>query len=146
LGDLPVTWQKFLWYDITGFSGRGRVKMDFYKRADLVMKKVPEGRVVSYGQIALLCGVPGNARQAGYALRTGKAGQKTAYRVVNAQGYLSGAGAFETCDMQRLLLEKEGIRVLWTEKGWKVDMKTFGWKNTLEDAEELRREFERLGV
>lgn len=84
--------------------------MDFYKRADLVMKKVPEGRVV------------------------------------NAQGYLSGAGAFETCDMQRLLLEKEGIRVLWTEKGWKVDMKTFGWKNTLEDAEELRREFERLGV
>ena len=46
--------------------------MDFYKRADLVMKKVPEGRVVSYGQIALLCGVPGNARQAGYALRTGK--------------------------------------------------------------------------
>lgn len=48
--------------------------------------------------------------------------------------------------MQRLLLEKEGIRVLWTEKGWKVDMKTFGWKNTLEDAEELRREFERLGV
>ena len=45
--------------------------MDFYKRADLVMKKVPEGRVVSYGQIALLCGVPGNARQAGYALRTG---------------------------------------------------------------------------
>lgn len=81
--------------------------MDFYKRADLVMKKVPEGRVVSYGQIALLCGVPGNARQAGYALRTGKAGQKTAYRVVNAQGYLSGAGAFETCDMQRLLLEKK---------------------------------------
>ena len=55
--------------------------MDFYKRADLVMKKVPEGRVVSYGQIALLCGVPGNARQAGYALRTGKAGQKTAYTV-----------------------------------------------------------------
>ena len=43
--------------------------MDFYKRADLVMKKVPEGRVVSYGQIALLCGVPGNARQA--ATRSG---------------------------------------------------------------------------
>lgn len=30
---------EILWYDITGFSGRGRVKMDFYKRADLVMKK-----------------------------------------------------------------------------------------------------------
>lgn len=103
--------------------------MDFYKRADLVMKKVPEGRVVSYGQIALLCGVPGNARQAGYALRTGKAGQTTAYRVVNVQGYLSGAGAFETCDMQRLLLEKRrnpgivdrkglegGYEDLWLEK------------------------------
>lgn len=120
--------------------------MDFYKRADLVMKKVPEGKVISYGQIALLCGAPGNARQAGYALRTGKAGKKTAYRVVNAQGYLSGAAAFETCDMQRLLLEKEGIRVLWTEKGWRVDMKLFCWKNTLGDAEELRREFERLGI
>ena len=53
---------------------------------------------------------------------------------------------YNLLETERLLLEKEGIRVLWTEKGWKVDMKTFGWKNTLEDAEELRREFERLGV
>ena len=84
--------------------------MDFYKRAALVLKKIPEGKVATYGQIALLCGKPEIPRQVGYGLGRNLMGEDVpAYKVVNAQGILSGAAAFETFDMQKLLLEQEGV-------------------------------------
>ena len=43
--------------------------MDFYKRVGITVRAVPEGKVATYGQIALLCGKPKNARQVGYADR-----------------------------------------------------------------------------
>ena len=46
--------------------------MDFYQRARIVCANIPEGRVATYGQIALLCGKPKNARQVGYALNKGR--------------------------------------------------------------------------
>ena len=112
--------------------------MQFYKRMALVCARIPYGRATSYGQIALLCGKPKNARQVGYGLRKGLAGEHIpAYRVVNSRGILSGAASFETPELQRMLLEEEGIRLTRTEEGWRVDLKQFGWKPTLEEAEEL---------
>ena len=64
--------------------------MDFYKRVGIVCNAIPEGRAASYGQIALLCGKPRNARQVGYCLNRGRAGKVPAHRVVNSQGYLTG--------------------------------------------------------
>ena len=120
--------------------------MDFYKRAALVLKHIPKGKVATYGQIALLCGKPGNSRQVGYGLGRNLMGEDApAYKVVNAHGILSGAAAFETFDMQNLLLEQEGVEVRLTEKGWKVDLGRYQWKNTLEEAEAFREEFKRLG-
>lgn len=120
---------------------------DFYKRMKLVCEYIPYGRAATYGQIALLCGKPKNARQVGYGLRNNLAGDDVpAHRIVNAGGILSGAQAFEHPDMQRLLLEEEGVEVLHTDAGWKVDLKKFGWKHTLQEAEELRSLFERLGI
>lgn len=121
--------------------------MDFYKRMRYVCERIPKGNVASYGQIALLCGKPKNARQVGYALRKGRAGSEIpAYRIVNGSGILSGAEAFATPDLQRNLLEQEGVEVVWTERGWKVDMKAYGWKNSLEEAETLYRIFEEEGI
>ena len=65
-----------------------------------------------------------------------------AHRVVNAKGILSGAAAFETWDMQKQLLTGEGVEVLWTEDGWKVDLKKFGWKNTMEEAEAIAQKLQ----
>ncbi len=39
------------------------------------------------------------------------------------------------------LLREEGVEVLWTPKGWKTDLKRYGWKNTMEEALELNRAF-----
>ncbi|MCD7993495.1 MAG: MGMT family protein [Clostridia bacterium] len=117
--------------------------MDFYKRVGITVRAVPEGKVATYGQIALLCGKPKNARQVGYTLNRGLAGEVPAHRVVNSQGYLTGAASFEHPDLQRMLLEEE--EVLVSTEG-RVDMKRDGWKNTLEDALRLKEMFEREGI
>lgn len=122
---------------------KGLCFMDFYKRMELVCGRIPAGRAASYGQIALLCGKPGNARQVGYALGRGRAGEYVpAHRIVNAKGILSGAQAFDTPEMQKQLLEAEGVRVEKTDAGWKVDLKEYGWVNSMEEAEELYQVFQ----
>lgn len=121
--------------------------MDFYKRMALVGSRIPYGKAATYGQIALLCGKPRNARQVGYALRSGLAGETVpAHRIVNASGFLSGAAAFETADLQKRMLEAEGIGVCCTDRGWQVDLGRFGWEHTVSEAEELYRLFEKLGI
>ena len=121
--------------------------MDFYKRMELVCERIPAGRAASYGQIALLCGKPGNARQVGYALRRGRAGKSVpAHRIVNAKGLLSGAEAFETPETQKRLLEAEGVRVRKTDAGWQVDLREYGWVSSMEEAEELYRVFQEKGI
>lgn len=121
--------------------------MDFYRRMEQVMQRIPYGKAATYGQLALLCGCPRNARQAGYALRRNQAGADApAHRVVNANGILSGAGAFAFPDLQKRLLEAEGIRVEQTEKGYRVDLEKFGWKNTMEEAEALLALYRKLGI
>ena len=115
--------------------------MDFYKRVGIVCNRIPQGTVATYGQIALLCGKPRNSRQVGYALKMNLAGDVPAYRVVNSKGILSGAFHFEMPDLQKILLMEDGIEVVWTPEGWKVDLKKCQWKNTLEDAEELQNIF-----
>ena len=120
---------------------------DFYRRAAIVCRRIPYGKTATYGQIALLCGKPRNARQVGYALNRGRLGDGTpAHRVVNSRGILSGAAAFETGDMQRRLLEAEGVKTEYTEDGWRVDLEKDGWHNTLEEALQFRQMFEEQGI
>ncbi|MBT9779745.1 cysteine methyltransferase [Clostridium sp. MCC353] len=117
--------------------------MDFYQRVILVCRQIPEGKVASYGQIALLCGMPKNARQVGYGLnRRIREGEVPAHRVVNGQGYLSGAQAFAQPDLQKIMLEAEGVEV----RDNRVDLKRFGWHNTMEDALRMRGSFEEMGI
>ena len=119
----------------------------FFARVYETVEQIPEGFVATYGQIALLCGKPKNARQVGYGLNKGLLGEDVpAHRVVNARGVLSGAAAFETFDMQKLLLEGEGVEVAWTAEGWRVDLARYGWKNTLAEAQCLREEYRIRGI
>ncbi len=71
------------------------------------------------------------------------AGEVPAYKVVNSKGILSGAASFDHPDLQRLLLEEEGVEVSMDNQ---VDLKQYGWKNTLEEAEAFAEEFCRLKI
>lgn len=111
---------------------------------------IPRGCVATYGQIALLCGKPANSRQVGYGLRTGLAGEGIpAHRVVNSRGILSGAQAFSEPDLQERLLEQEGVFVEKCEtpgEPCRVNLEQYGWKNTMDEAEELAVLFEQEGI
>ena len=79
--------------------------MDIYRRMEEVFRRIPDGCVTTYGQIALLCGAPRHSRQVGYALRTNRLGDVPAFRVINSKGFLSGAAAFDYPGQQKKLLE-----------------------------------------
>ena len=116
--------------------------MDFYKRMALVCRRIPKGTVATYGQIALLCRKPKNSRQVGYGLKMGLAGQDIpAHRVVNAKGVLSGAAYFDTMDLQKLLLEGEGVKVVRDDTGFRVDLRKYQWRHTMGDVLELKERF-----
>jgi methylated-DNA-protein-cysteine methyltransferase-like protein len=75
-----------------------------------VVRRIPRGRVATYGQIAELAGLPGHARQVGYALHALPAGTRVPWhRVINAAGAVSLRTAPGDEVTQRQLLEGEGI-------------------------------------
>lgn len=117
--------------------------MDFYRRMELVCSQIPYGKAATYGQIAMLCGKPRNARQVGFALSHRQLENIPAHRIVNSQGFLSGAAAFSVPGQQRMMLKAEGVEVSAENR---VDLKRDGWKNTLEEAQQLRVLFEEMGI
>ena len=77
-----------------------------------VVRRIPRGRVATYGQVASLAGLAGHARQVGYALNAlPDATAVPWHRVVNAAGRISVRAAPGGELVQRLLLEKEGVRL-----------------------------------
>lgn len=81
-----------------------------YKAIYKVIKRIPRGRVATYGQIATLAGVDGHARQVGYALHSLPSGANVPWhRVINARGEVSPRSTSDWHELQRLLLESEGI-------------------------------------
>ena len=96
-----------------------------YQRIYAATRRIPRGRVSTYGRIATLAGLRGRARQVGYAMHALPAGSTVPWhRVINAQGQISlrkHPGAELT---QRMLLEREDIR--FSGRG-KVDLARYGW-------------------
>ena len=98
---------------------------DFKSRVYEVVKRIPSGTVATYGQIAAYAGNPKAARAVGNALHVNPDPDHTpCYRVVNAQGKLTGAFAFGGINRQRELLEEDGIDVL----NYYVDLTEFQWQ------------------
>jgi methylated-DNA-protein-cysteine methyltransferase-like protein len=74
-----------------------------------LVRRIPRGRVMSYGQIAGLLGRPLSARAVGWAMRQCP-DDVPWQRVVNAAGGISTEHLHEPPDLQRRLLEREGVR------------------------------------
>ena len=82
---------------------------EFYR----VVKSIPRGKVMSYGQVAILAGFPRCTRQVGFALhRNPEQENIPCHRVVFADGRLSPAFAFGGEGVQRELLAKEGVKFI----------------------------------
>jgi methylated-DNA-protein-cysteine methyltransferase related protein len=93
-------------------------------RIHQVVSRIPRGRVATYGQVARLAGLPGQARLVGYALHALPADTSVPWqRVVNAQGGISTPPGHDT--RQRRLLEREGIR--FDARG-RIPLADFRWR------------------
>ena len=95
-----------------------------HRRIHDVVARIPRGRVATYGQIARIARLPGQARLIGYALHALPAGTRVPWqRVVNARGEISVGG--ESGVRQRTLLESEGVR--FDERG-RIELASFQWR------------------
>jgi len=97
-----------------------------YLRIYKIVRQIPRGRVATYGQIAELAGLEGHARQVGYALHSLPDNLKLPWhRVINARGEVSPRTGGDSHELQRKLLEAEGVK--FDGKG-RVDLERFAWK------------------
>jgi methylated-DNA-protein-cysteine methyltransferase-like protein len=86
-----------------------------YERIYAIVRRIPVGRVVTYGQVAELAGIPGGSRVAGAAMRASGKGSRVPWqRVIGKAGKLRGRIAILDpigAAVQRRLLEREGVEV-----------------------------------
>lgn len=99
--------------------------MNTFERIYDVVKRIPKGKVASYGTVAAMAGNPRWARVVGYALHSNPEPITIpCHRVVTKDGRVSVAFVFGGENMQRLLLSEEGIEFL--DDG-KIDMIKYEW-------------------
>ena len=106
-------------------STAARVGAGRNARVWAVVRRIPRGRVATYGQVAVLAGIPGQARQVGYALHDLPTGTSVPWhRVVNARGEVSPRATPGHDLEQRVRLEVEGIRF---GRGGRIVLDEFRW-------------------
>jgi methylated-DNA-protein-cysteine methyltransferase-like protein len=87
-------------------------------------KRIPHGKVATYGQLATYLGSPRAARAVGYAMFNVPDEFIPWHRVINSQGRISIGGHQHRPDLQRIKLENEGVE--FSENG-RIDLKKCGW-------------------
>ncbi len=94
-----------------------------YEQAWALVCRIPQGRVVSYGQVATWLGSPRAARAVGYAMFNVPGDEVPWHRVVNAKGEISIGGQLHRPELQRKMLEAEGVT--FDARG-RIDLREFG--------------------
>lgn len=99
--------------------------MTFKEKIYKLTKKIPRGRVATYGQLAKLAGKPTATRVVGYYMKTNPDAPKTpCHRVVAADGSLTGYSGEGGVRQKRQMLIKEGVKF----KGVKVELSKSLWR------------------
>ncbi len=99
--------------------------MDFFKQVYKVVKKIPPGKVATYGQIAEILGTK-DARKVGFALHANKSTEVPCHRVVNKEGRLAPNFAFNGLEEQKRRLLSEGVKF---KDDMHVDLNRSSWNN-----------------
>jgi methylated-DNA-protein-cysteine methyltransferase-like protein len=110
-----------------GVRAAERRRVSTWEKYYAVIRRIPRGRVATYGQVARLAGRPRHARQVGYALYALPEGSRVPWqRVINAAGGLSTGRATPGGDLrQRFLLEREGVTF---GLNGRIALRLYGWR------------------
>ncbi|MEZ4270717.1 MAG: MGMT family protein [Myxococcota bacterium] len=106
-------------------KSKSQATAHFYDNVWQVARRIPKGRVATYGQIATWLGSPRAARAVGYAMFNVKDPEVPWHRVINAKGQISEGGHLHRAMIQRRLLEDEGISF---DPHNCVDLRRYGWQ------------------
>lgn len=99
--------------------------MNFKDRVIKILKKIPYGRVTTYGTVAHLAGVPRGARLVGGVLHFNSGKYDLPWhRVMNRDGFISIKSLEHPKELQKALLEQEGIEV---SRDFMIDLDRYGW-------------------
>lgn len=114
----------------------------FHRAVYRLVRQIPRGKVVTYGQVAAILGHPRAARAVGHALRMLPPMLVRAVpwqRVINSAGSISHRGDIARPEQQRELLEAEGVRF---SRSGKVDLERLRWAGPKREwLTKLRHEF-----
>lgn len=94
-------------------SGHESEKFDesaYRERVFAIVRQIPDGRVMTYGQIAAILGDDYTARTVGFVMHSANSKNVPWHRVINAQGGCSTAKFSIPPDLQQKLLERENVR------------------------------------
>jgi methylated-DNA-protein-cysteine methyltransferase-like protein len=106
-----------------------------YQKIYSIVKRIPPGKVATYGQIAQLAGLPGHARMVGYALHyLSEESNVPWHRVINAKGEISQLPDPEGRSMQKHMLKLEGVQF---DSNGKIPLKWFQWIVSLNNIDSL---------
>ena len=98
--------------------------MTFFDAVFEVLTKIPEGKVLTYGDVATILGNPRASRAVGYALRHNPMPHAIpCHRIVNREGALARSFAFGGMETQAEWLMEEGVEVV----DGKVDLARYRW-------------------
>lgn len=95
----------------------------YRERVYKIVRRIPRGRVMTYGQIAELLGEGYTARTVGFCMHSSPDGPPW-HRVINAQGKTSTGRVVLPHDKQQRLLEQEGVVF---NKSNRCDLETYLW-------------------
>lgn len=107
---------------------RPRTPGNFFSRVYDLTKRIPRGRVATYGQIAALLGNPRAARVVGWALHVLDNRPLPWQRVINSRGEISTTCETHTQLVQKQLLEREGVNVRVVNGVYTIDLKQYLWQ------------------
>ncbi len=96
------------------------------------VRRIPRGRVCTYGGVAQAAGLPRRARLVGTVLRTTSVKNIPWFRVINAGGRISFPRGSDAYVRQRGKLEAEGVVFV----GGRVDLRKYGWPEVGESLDE----------
>ena len=111
----------------------------YRERVFKLVRRIPRGRVMTYGQVAAILGEGYTPRTVGFVMHSAE-GDLPWHRVINAQGACSTGGLLLPADKQQRMLEREGIE--FDERG-RCDLQRYVWMPDLKVKKPSRSLFKK---
>lgn len=109
---------------MTNTDAKSKPDPQYRERVYRIVRKIPRGRVMTYGQIAVILGKGYTPRTVGFVMHGADERQTPWHRVINSQGRCSTGGLVLPSDKQQRMLEAEGVKFT----SGRCALETFLWR------------------